>query len=613
MLALGFGMLLGFCAPAAGAPEPLTIGILDTSLNPYDAMALRETIEHLQNALPNHRLRTVTIPTAEAPGALAAHRPDFLFAPAGFAAQLKTETGTDAFRIATRRKLIHASAEETVGAVFVRLRGSPSGDLESLRGLRAATAMPNAVDGWLAAEGEIQREGYDPEKFFAEVRFLNNAFPDVLAALAARTVDVAILPACLIETLAADGLLDLRDLEVVHRKAHPEGTPQVCAHSTALYPDISLLAMPGAPERAVRQVTVALLSDEDHTSGFSQCEWLTNVSEQQVDALFRTLREGPYRYLRDMSPSALFERYRTPILAVLGILLLLVLNEFRLRRIIRERTASWFASQREAEALRQEAESARLRLAGFERRTIVEQLSGMIAHEVNTPVGTIRAYAGALKRFLARSAESGNASITRALEGIDREASRIAGIIQRVRDHARTEATHTSCNLLDIRRRTIRAFIVEAPAVRGNMIREEKTAADPITVVGDALELELLMLNLLRNASHAVLRDGLLPQDAIRITCAQTQDGGAVLLVENEGKHLSDETLEALRNPVGSPREASAQPSEGLGLGLSICRAIAESHAAAITFEARPKGGLRVVVRFPQAARPSSAQHEEQA
>ena len=237
----------------------------------------------------------------------------------------------------------------------------------------------------------------------------------------------------------------------------------------------------------------------------------------------------------------------------------------------------------------------------------------MIAHEVNTPVGTIRAYAGALKRFLARSAESGNASITRALEGIDREASRIAGIIQRVRDHARTEAAHTPCNLLDIRRRTIRAFIVEAPAVRGNMIREEKTAADPITVVGDALELELLMLNLLRNASHAVLRDGLLPQDAIRITCAQTQDGGAVLLVENEGKHLSDETLEALRNPVGSPREASAQPSEGLGLGLSICRAIAESHAAAITFEARPKGGLRVVVRFPQAARPSSAQHEEQA
>lgn len=596
---------------APATPESLTIGILDTSLNPYDTKALRETIEHLQLALADRRLRTVTIPTAEAATTIAAQQPDFLFAPAGFAKQLQAETGIETFRIATRRKLVHASAEETVGAVFVRLKNeNRRNDLDSIRGLRAATAMPNAVDGWLAAAGELHEAGHDPETFFSDVRFLNNAFPDVLAALAARSVDVAILPACLMETLGANGLVDLQDLEVVHPKPHAEDSPQVCAHSTTLYPDISLLALPRAPERAVRQVTVALLSDERQAEGLSQCEWLTNVSEQKVDELFRTLREGPYRYLRDMSPSALFERYRSPILAVLGILLFLIVNEVRLRRIIRERTRSWMASQKEAENLRQEAETARLRLVGFERRTIVEQLSGMIAHEVNTPIGTIRAYAVVLKRFFSRSGEAANPALTRALEGIDQEASRIAGIIQRVRDHARIEAHHEPCDLQDVRRRTIRAFVAELPAIRAGMIRSEDQKKEPVWVTGDALELELLMLNLLRNASHAVIRDGLSPEGTIRIDCSTDDEGDALLRVENDGKPLSEATLELLCNPVAVPRQENPTATEGLGLGLSICRAIAESHAAALTFAARPQGGLTVDVRFPKSVRPTSASIE---
>ena len=54
--------------------------------------------------------------------------------------------------------------------------------------------------------------------------------------------------------------------------------------------------------------------------------------------LFQDLRVGPWAHLRDMSPGAIFLRYREEILFFLGILVLLILNEIRLHVLFKKRT-----------------------------------------------------------------------------------------------------------------------------------------------------------------------------------------------------------------------------------------------------------------------------------
>ena len=269
----------------------ITIAELDTLVNPYDAFMLRQTAAALQRALPKYFVRTVTIADAEAKTQIERLRPDFLFAPASFSGM----TGVEAARIATRRTNLAQSAERSVGAVFAVRAESRFQSLADLRGRRVFAGLPTAIDGWLAAARELRQQGFEPDHFFGFVGYRNNAYPDVLSALLNGSTDAAILPACLLEAVRMHGLVRAEDIRVINAKTGD----LACAHSTALYPDLSLWSLSSAPETAVRDMTVALLGLRD-ASGY---EWLTNVSHADVDGLLKDLEIGPYAYLKDMSPS----------------------------------------------------------------------------------------------------------------------------------------------------------------------------------------------------------------------------------------------------------------------------------------------------------------------
>ena len=313
------GATLEVSAGSEDARPVLTVALLDTLINPYDSFELQQTTAHLSASLSNWRVRVMTIAAAEAEAAIKQYSPDFLIAPSGFVAGSAIPGGISGFRIATRKSVDANRADESVGAAFVVRKADGLMTLADLKGRRAAASLPTAVEGWLAAAGEIQSAGYDPEKFFASVAFRNNAYPDVVAALLSGSIDVAILPSCLFETLEKDGLVDMAGLTVAAEKSGG----LACRHSSALYPDVSLLALPWAPEQAVRDVTIAILSDKSE-AGF---EWMTNVSMAGVQALLRRLETGPYAYLRDMSPAGLFARWRTELLSVAALILFLLAHE----------------------------------------------------------------------------------------------------------------------------------------------------------------------------------------------------------------------------------------------------------------------------------------------
>ena len=607
-----------------GARRVVTIAELDILVNPYDAFMLKQTVAALQKQLPTVDIRRITITAAEAKEQIERAKPDFLFAPAAFQGM----AGVEASRIATRRTHLARKAEESVGAAVVVRSGSGFQKLDDLKGRRIIAGLPSAVDGWLALARELVRRGEDPEKYFAGVAYCSNAYPDALSMLLNNSADAAVLPACLLEAAQENGLIDPTSVRVL---GNPDGA-LVCAHSTALYPDLSLLSLSTAPEEAVREMTVALLSlgaNDDY-------EWLTNVSHSEVDRLMKDLEIGPYAYLRDMSMSGIWQRHRGKILAVLGVIIFLILNELRLHRLVRRRTAELARAMEERGRLAEEASAARFELAKFERRSIVSQMSSMIAHEINAPVGAVRTWAAVLRikcppSVFRDDASAAASALEDGLKRIDREADRIAGIVSRVRAYAKRELEPQSA--VDVRailEKAVRAYRAEERTGERAEIRLESRlsaaapkessqgAPPPAFVLGHPLELEILFLNLIRNGAKAMKAaskasgTGLHEpaQVLVRLEAA-TAGGRWRVTVENPGAPLTDEALAKL-NARASGIAVEPSTFGGLGLGLSICRGIADRHGASLRFEAREGGGARAVVEIDRLAERTDAEDPPQ-
>ena len=121
------------------------------------------------------------------------------------------------------------------------------------------------------------------------------------------------------------------------------------------------------------------------------------------------------------------------------------------------------------------------------------------------------------------------------------------------------------------------------------LIRSSTTA----WVLGDAIALEQLLLNLLLNSAQAMGPSG-------RASVTTEIDGSDVrIVVIDLGGGISPEDLEHVLDPFFSTK------AEGTGLGLPIARQIAAAHGGSLRIESAPGVGTRVDVRLPLAAAPS--------
>lgn len=597
------GLTFSLLSPAADEIEPshpstsVTVALLDTMVNPFDAFMLKETVEALKNKLPDYDIRTTIITAAEADEQIKAFKPDFIFAPATFGAL----SGIETVRIATRKTHLAKTAEKSVGAAVIVKADSSFKTLKDLREACIFTGLPSALDGWLAVQAKALHAGIR-ENEFEHLTHRNNPYPDVISALYSGAADAAVLPACLLESLKDKRLADTQGLRVIDDQSTAGGA-LACQYSTALYPDISLLALSQAPEHVVRDVTIAILSLKN-TAG---SEWLTNVSHAAVNTLLKDLKMGPYAYLRDMSLQAIYLRHQTEFWLAAIVLLLIVFNEIRLRLMLRRRTEELTSVMHERERVRTEAASTRLQLAEFERRSIVQQMSSMIAHEINAPVGSIRTWV-ALARLktpiTAFKDEHFNVKneLDATLNHVDHEADRIADIVSRVRGYARQEAQPpVVCDLVVILGKALTAYHAEEKAADHTAIVFE-SATGHAFVMGQPLELEILFLNLIRNAStamHKAQSENKLNEEAsvsVKLLPNPSSPSGSWRIeVENPGAIVSEDDFLRLTERGASVTGSSSNYS-GLGLGLTICRGIADRHGASLTFEKRDNGGIRAIV-----------------
>jgi PAS domain S-box-containing protein len=221
--------------------------------------------------------------------------------------------------------------------------------------------------------------------------------------------------------------------------------------------------------------------------------------------------------------------------------------------------------------------------------SLAEFASG-IAHELNQPLAAIANYSAAADCFL----EAESMQTAKAQEAVRRmgEESRRAGkIIHSMRSFIQKRAirhdTHNIFSLLD------EPLALLAPLARRLQVEIAAHAQEQEFLIEcDAVMIEQVLFNLLRNALEAVapLTSGLMPHDAVTIGVVCEADGVTVS-VSDRGPGIED--MEKLFQPFYTTK------SEGMGLGLAICRTVIESHGGHLWGEANKGGGARFCFRLP--------------
>lgn len=215
-------------------------------------------------------------------------------------------------------------------------------------------------------------------------------------------------------------------------------------------------------------------------------------------------------------------------------------------------------------------------------------LAAGLAHELNNPIGSIL--------LAAQNAKASPERREECLDAILRNARRCAEVVRSVLEVSRAEpAGHEPVDLNVIVARAALAAADEAAERRAAV--ETRPEPEIASVLASAMQLEQAVTNLLRNAIESA-------ETGARVVVAVTGNGDHVVVeVADDGRGMSDEIQQRVFEPFFTTR----QEQGGMGLGLSLVRAIAHAHGGSVSLASTPGEGTRVELRIPVGSDPTGS------
>jgi len=231
-----------------------------------------------------------------------------------------------------------------------------------------------------------------------------------------------------------------------------------------------------------------------------------------------------------------------------------------------------------AEARIQEQQLELLHMARF---TALGEMASTLAHEINQPLTAITNYLKGSRRLLEKSTDVNALMLREAIEKAAAQALRAGEVIRHLRDFvARGESERQVERLPKLIEEASSLALVGAKEIDVRVSYK----LDPLAelVLTDRIQIQQVLLNLLRNAIEA-MQDA--PRRELQVMTVARDDGMAEVSVIDTGIGLSPEVSAQLFQPFVTTKK------QGMGVGLSICRTIVESHGGHIWAEPIPTGG----------------------
>ncbi|MCL1636160.1 ATP-binding protein [Luteimonas sp. SX5] len=221
----------------------------------------------------------------------------------------------------------------------------------------------------------------------------------------------------------------------------------------------------------------------------------------------------------------------------------------------------------------------------------VGEMAATLAHELNQPLAAIVNYLNGSLRLVDQA--GGPVQVERALQAARAQAEHASAVISRVREFVRAREPRRDAH--------------ELPAIAGTVLELLRLEAERLqlridlalapalpAVYADRVMIEQVLLNLVKNAIEA-MREVPAARRELRVEGRVNLDGEIEVRVCDRGPGLSAQDQDQLFSPFFTTK------TDGLGIGLAICRSIIEYHEGRLFFEPRDGGGSVFGFTLPRA------------
>jgi C4-dicarboxylate-specific signal transduction histidine kinase len=234
----------------------------------------------------------------------------------------------------------------------------------------------------------------------------------------------------------------------------------------------------------------------------------------------------------------------------------------------------------EAKRSKEALDNAHAELAHVSRVATLGEMSASIAHEINQPLAAVVNNANACLRWLeSQNLEAARQSASRIIA----DGHRAGEIISRIR--ALANKAPPQKDWLDLNEAILEVIALARSEVHGNRVTLETQLSDDVPrIMGDRIQLQQVILNLINNAIEAMSEADDGPRE-LRVSSAKGELQGVQVSVRDSGPGLDPDNLDRLFHAFYTTKP------QGMGLGLAISRSIIEAHGGRLWATANESRG----------------------
>ncbi len=254
-----------------------------------------------------------------------------------------------------------------------------------------------------------------------------------------------------------------------------------------------------------------------------------------------------------------------------------------------ERTRAHRTSENAAAEIKELNNRLLKQLAQKERLAALGQASAEFVHDLGNPLTIVWGYVQLLARRLEKSDEDESASSVKELKIIEQHVRTCRELLTMWQGYGNVEASPPRAVSVSATLREILKGLAPVADQKGIAFRVT-ICEDPCVLLGDALQLNRAIQNVLINAIQAC------PEKSGIVTVSCTQKDFYVdLRVEDNGAGIPAAQLTKVFDPYFTTKQAAS----GTGLGLYITKKVIEDHNGSIKVESTPGAGTIFTIRLP--------------